>query len=290
MKRPLASLLALAFIPLLPHVSSAEQAVETSPETSREQVEQCVSQHDNARQLRVREEWRDARTAMLACADERCPLVIGADCRAWLEELGRVLPTLLLVVERDDPAADWSTLRIELDGQVIQLPDPPVPVEHLPGSHRLRVELGGHAPIERTIVLQKGEKNHLEQLRFASPRSVPVLARTPRATRPVQLSTYLLSAGALSAFAASVALLASGLRERADAKVNCAPSCKTSVRRSIETRLVLADVTGGVGLVLGGLAVYTFVRRPVLSNAARTLTPLLAANGGGVTLIWRGQF
>lgn len=283
----LVTLLAL----LVPEVSPAQAAPETSPETSRQQVEQCVAQHDSARQLRLGEQWLEARAAMHACADERCPLAIVADCRDWLDELNRIMPTLLLVIEQSDPSRDWSTLRVELDGKIILLPDPPAPIEMLPGLHTLRVEVRGHSPIERTITLQKSEKNHLEQIHFAEPR--PMLLTAPRTAsplaRPVPLSTYLLSAGALAAFVGSAGLLVSALHERADAWSNCAPNCTPDVRRSIERRLVLADVSGGVGITLAGMALYTFLTRPVVGTTG-ALVPALALGPNGGTLSWQGRF
>jgi hypothetical protein len=284
-----ASLLALTLTFFSTPMCFAEGAAETSKETSRAEVEQCVAQHDSARQLRLGEQWQGARTAMNSCADERCPLAIAADCRAWLDELARLMPTLLVVVEGDALVARHSALRLEVDGASLELKDPPTPIELLPGAHRLSFQLPGELPVEKPFSLQKGEKNHIERIRFV-PRASPPQSTSPVAARPVPAVSYWLSAGALAAFAGSAAFLVSGLTGHADARSICAPNCDSNVRNSIQARLLLADITGGAGLVLGGLAVYTYLRRPVVFTEAPPSGPALAANGQGVSLFWRGQF
>ena len=275
----------------------AQDSVEDSAETSTADIEQCVAQHESARQLRLQEHWLAARAAMSGCAAERCPLAIASDCRAWLDELERVLPTLLIVVEREEPTVDPSLLRVELDGKALLLPEPPTPLELLPGAHHLRFELGSRPAIERNFVLQRGEKNHLEQVRFVRQPAPPVLASAaqaaPRApVRPVTPATYWFSGGALAAFGGSVALLALGVREHRDAQVQCAPACDRATRNSIESKLVLADIAGGVGIALTGLAVYSYWRRPVVFDAARSPTtgPVLATSGRDFRLLWQGAF
>ncbi|MET0792942.1 MAG: hypothetical protein ABW061_15585 [Polyangiaceae bacterium] len=285
-----ASALSFACATCLAFTCAAQDAPEALQETSTQAIEQCVAQHDSARQLRLQEQWQAARAAMQGCIEERCPLAIVSDCRAWLDELGRVLPTLLVMVEREEPTAE--PLRVELDGRQLTVPDPPAPFELLPGPHRLRFELGSRPPIERAFVLQKGEKNHVEQVRFSS---LPVLpahssTRPPVPRRPVSPATYWLAGGALAAYAGSAGLLMLAVREHRDAQVHCAPACDSSTRNSIESKLILADIAGGVGIALTGLAAYTCLRRPVVLSGAPTNGPTLATTGRDLRLLWGGQF
>jgi hypothetical protein len=290
MTQRIASALTLSLLSLWAHESGAQSAPEASEETSTATIEQCVSQHEAARQLRVQEQWLGARQAMSSCAEERCPLAIAADCRAWLDELARLLPTVLIVVERQGSEAETDAPRVELDGVQLSLPDTPAPLELLPGSHRLRVQFASQPPIERTFVLQQGEKNHVERVRFAALPAVP--APPPRVVleRPVSTATYWLSAGALAAFAGATALLVVGVREHHDAQARCAPTCDSGTRTSIESKLVLADVAGGVGIALAGLAAYSYLQRPAVFRSAASSGPAFATTLDGASLIWRGQF
>jgi hypothetical protein len=286
MTRRLASALALILTALSAPLCRAQEAAEASKETSRAEVEQCVAQHDDARKARLGEQWLRARQAMHSCADERCPLAIAADCRAWLDELAGLMPTLIIVVEGERSGSSRATPRVEIDGASVALSDPPSPIELLPGPHRLRFEFPGERPATLDFTLEKGEKNHIERLRSTPPAHAA--SRVP--TRPVPAASYWLSAGALAAFAGSAVLLTSGLNERADAQATCAPNCDTSIRTSIQTQLLLADIAAGAGLVLGGLAVYTYVRRPVVLSEPRPGGPKILANGQGISLVWRGEF
>ncbi len=291
LKRRATSALGFSCATLLAATCAAQDVAEGAAETSTVDIEQCVAEHDRAQQSRLREQWLAAREAMSNCAVARCPLAIASDCRAWLDELERVLPTLLIVIEREDPALEGAPLRVELDGKALLLPAVPAPLELLPGAHHLRVALGARPVVERQFVLEKGEKNHLEQVRF-EPAPAPVAKSAPAPGRPITAATYWFSGGALAAFGGSVALLSLGIREHRDAQVHCAPACDAATKNSIETKLALADIAGGLGIALSGLAVYSYLRRPVVFNAAPSPSagPAFATSGRDFTLLWRGQF
>jgi hypothetical protein len=293
MNRRSASTLTLTLTTLSSTVCFAQGPTEPSKETSRADVEQCVAEHDRARQLRLGEQWQDARTAMVNCTDERCPLAIAADCRSWLDELAKLMPTLIVVVEGEELGAPHAPpLHVELDGTSLELKDPPRPIESLPGAHRLRFQLPGQQPVEIGFSLEKGEKNHLVRLRLPASKAsgAPAPAASPIPKRPVPASTYWLSAAAVVAFASSTAFLVSGLNEHADAREICAPNCDDDIHQSIQARLLLADVSAGAGLVLGGLAVYTYLQRPIVTTKAHASAPALNLNGHGLSLLWGGQF
>jgi hypothetical protein len=285
---------AALFVALFSSASLADESAAAPEQASTDAVEHCIRDHERARLLRVSERWFEARARMLACAREACPLVIRSDCRNWLDEVARIVPTFVVLVERDD--AGEQPVRLELDGQRITLSEPAQAIEATPGRHRLRIELDPYPAVEREIVLQKGEKNHLVRVRFARPQppaAVAPISRLPpplRPTRPIQPATYWLSAAALGAFVGSGVLLASALSSRSDARATCAPACDSDRRKSIETRLLLADVSAGVGLVLGGLAVYTFASRPVVYERTSVLAVSLAVGRNRSELSLNGRF
>jgi len=79
MTRFLQRALAVACVALHTGVSVADELADAPDEASTEQIERCVSDHDNARQLRLAQHWFEARAAMTACAVDRCPLAIRPD-------------------------------------------------------------------------------------------------------------------------------------------------------------------------------------------------------------------
>lgn len=228
-------------------------------------VAECVAAHDDAALLRLKDQWLDARDAMQRCANEACPITIRSDCRAWLDELVAALPTLLVVVERDDDGK--RPIRLDLDGRSLILPEKLGPIEVVPGPHRLRFTLEGYPPVDLDLTLQKGDKNHVVRARFVHPRPAepaprPFSPPPPRHERPVPTATYAYAGGSLALLATSAALLGAALDSRATAREVCAPACPTARRDSLERRLLVADIVGVAGLGLGGLAVFSYVRRP----------------------------
>jgi hypothetical protein len=288
MKRALRSfLLALAALgSALP--SFAEDA---TPETTTAEVERCVEAHDNARVLMLEEKWLEAREGMTRCQNPACPLAIRSDCGAWLDEVSRIMPTLLVVVERDDDGR--APVELELDGRKLELPNPPRPIELLPGTHLVRVGLATYAPVERVVVLDKGEKNHIVRVQFAKAPPPPPAAPAPAEpktdrSRPVPAVTYALAGGAVATFTTAGIFLGTALSAKSDAEDRCAPECPTEDRQSVDGKLLAADIFGGVGLVLGGFAVYTFVTRPTVESTA--LVPKLGIARNGATVSVEGRF
>ena len=237
-------------------------------------VERCVAEHEKARMAQIAEQWLQARESLSVCSAEACPLGIRSDCRTWQEELALKLPTVLVVVERDDDGK--SPVRVQVDGNEFELRAPAQAIDLLPGPHHLRFILEPYPAIEQDVSLATGEKNRLVQVRFARevlpaapvapPRLTPVSATPPAssALRPVPVASYIYAGGALVAFAASTALLVSALSLRADARETCAPVCRSEARHSIESRLLVADISGLTGLALTGLSLYTWATRPVV--------------------------
>jgi hypothetical protein len=156
----------------------------------------------------------------------------------------------------------------------------------------LRVLFHDRAAIELDFSLEKGEKNHLERILLPAPPPRLRLSPGPPSphARPIPTATYVLSASALAAFTGATALLFSALRSRDEARMNCAPSCDPSVRKSIETRLLLSDVSAGAGIALGAWALYTFVRRPTVAAEASLASPSIVASRNSVGLSWQGKF
>jgi len=276
---------------------AAPSAAPSAAPLSTPAVESCVAAHDRAGALVRSEQWLDARQALAGCVDEACPIAIRADCQGWLEDVAAALPTLLIVLERDDDGKRPVTL--ELDGRSLDLPEKLGPIEVMPGPHRLRLTLEGYEAIEQQVTLAKGEKNQVVTVRFVRPNVVaplplppppPPPPAAPERNRPVPLSTYLYAGGAIVSFGISGALLGSALASRDSALDDCAPGCPTSERESIDRRLLVADIMGGVGLVLGGFAVYSYVDRPWVTVGTGVTRFSLAVDGDRTRLMLAGEF
>jgi hypothetical protein len=284
------------------------QSAQEPAETFTAGVQRCVRDHERAAVLRSDQRWLEARVAMTQCASEVCPMTIRSDCSAWLDDVAKLMPSVLVVIERDDSGG--PPVRLEVEGRTLELAEPTAPIELVPGSHRLRFVLASYAPIERDVVLARGEKNQVLRIRFARPKaakaSVPKAGSPPPVRhwrRPVQVSTYVLGGGAIAAFATSGALLMSALKLRDEVAAECAPNCSSDQVKPVRLRLLQADVSGGIGIVLTGAAIYTFVTRPRVPEARQatagdgvapvgsaSLLPALSVETYGATLSVVGRF
>lgn len=284
-------LLSTLLVPCVAARARAQTQAAAAREASAVVVEQCVADHDAAQMYRIREQWRQARDAMTRCADERCPLAIRSDCRAWREELTRISPTLLIVIERE--VENGRAVELEIDGQRQLLSDSTASVEVLPGRHHLKFTLAGHQPVEQEVFLDKDEKRRVLRVRFrraapAPPRVAPRETRIVAPERPIPPVTYWLSAGAVASFVVAGVFLGTAVTAIDDARETCAPECGDRAR-SIRLQLFVADVAGAVGVVLAGVGAYTFFTRPAAPRAGALRLNVSGARGqGAITL--EGRF
>jgi hypothetical protein len=270
----------------------AEEAA--PPGDSSASLTRCIESHERAGILRLEERWEEARQAMLACAEASCPLALRTDCGRWLEEFTEMLPTLLVVVERDDDGRE--PVRLSLDGRELDLSEPLHPIEVLPGTHRLTFNLASYAPVESEVTVRVGEKNKVVRVRFArEPSKAPAPERAPPPPAPMQSShrpvpglTYGFAGGALLAFGASGAMLAAALSRRDDARERCAPGCYDGQRQEVERLLLGADLAAAGGIVFSALAVYTFVSRPTLALPIRGSVDVQLGRAPGIS--YTGRF
>jgi hypothetical protein len=266
--------------------AQAQVPVEVAPgSASTETVRACIEQHDAAQQARIHERWFEARETLEHCSSERCPLAITADCRTWLDELERAIPTILVIAEWSSPRA--SRIELRIDGQPRTLAGTPAAVELLPGNHHLVFESPPYPPVEQDVVVTRGEKNHVVRVRFELP--VPVRHSPPAApavSRPIPPITFWFSGAALVAGATSAALLFSSLHALAVDRQTCAPECHDA--DSIRTRLNWSTMAGGASLACWGVAAYTWWTRPTVISPSPLLN--LDISRGSANLALRGQF
>lgn len=233
----------------------------------------CLAAHESAQKLRSENKLRAAREKLLVCAVDACPSLVKVDCTKWLPEVDRDLPSVI-VRATDEKGADVVDVKVELDGAVVatSLDGKPVTVD--PGAHNLELTHAGSPRIKRQIVVAAGEKNRVIEVEFESP-DVAEKPEEPKKTGTDPLPWILTGVGAVGIVGFAVL----GITTRArisELRGSCAPTCDPSEESSLRTRLILADVSLGIGLVSLGAATYLFLR-PTPSTAV-ALTPM--PNGG----------
>jgi hypothetical protein len=232
----------------------------------------CVDAYERAQELRLGKKLVRAREQLAVCADPSCPAATKKDCSAWLKEVERSLPTLV-VVARDPSGTDLAGARVIFDGAPVlnRTEGAAVPID--PGLHQVRCELEGRAPRTVEVMIQEGEKGR-----------VLACVLTPEA--PKEGAGPRVPVGAIVAGGLGVIALGlwagygiAGIEARARLQDSCAPqhNCPPGEVDAAQNKLRIADGALGVGLAALGVAtVLFFVQRSSSAppRPAVTVTPI----------------
>jgi len=219
----------------------------------------CVSAYEDNQILRRGGELLAARDKLLVCAQSQCPEAVRADCMQWLDELQRSIPTIV-VAARDVSGADTTSVRLFIDGALAAESLDGRPIALDPGAHDLRFEHGDER-IDQKVVVQQGAHERAIVVSFAPetpPAAAPVSPPPPDVAEepgPPALAFVLggLGLAALGAFAGFGLV---GRSEAGDLNDTCGPTrtCAESDIDAARTKLIVADVSLGVGVVSLGIA------------------------------------
>jgi hypothetical protein len=245
-----------------------------------DEKETCVAASDQAQNLRDEGKYRRAREALLICARDACPGIVRRDCEKWLSDLDASYPTIVLGA-RDAKGRDVPGARVLVDGAPFsdKLDGKPLPID--PGEHVFRYEAPGVAPLEERAVIRVGEKNRFltAQLKPLAGAAVAAnapppasSASTPSARAPSDAgasdtastggppaSVYILGGVGLVGLAGFAYFGVSGKSQISDMKATCAPACAQSDVDDAKSKLLIADVSLGVGLVAIGAATWILI-------------------------------
>jgi hypothetical protein len=269
----------------------------------------CLASYESSQELRRQGSLRAAREQFAICARPVCPKALSVDCTKWLEEVQSTMPTVV-IEGRDASGGETIAIRVLLDGKplVERLDGRAIEVD--PGQHTFRYEYGGEH-IEERIVIREGERNRKLTASFAkatpapsaaptgasvpppaagAPRSAPLPGpEEPSPSRPVRPVTYALAGVSLLGFAGFAYFGLTGNSKAQQLERDCLPSCTDDQVKPLKTSYLLADISLGVGLLGGGLALLTHALRPAQTQSARVNIDIAPSPGGGAVL-WGGKF
>jgi hypothetical protein len=257
----------------------------------------CTTAYEDSQLLRRRGELMAAREAAVACARTQCPAVSRKDCTAWVTELEREIPSVI-VIARDEATGDEGGARVSVDGA----PRPDIVTGRAfsldPGPHAFRVEKPGSEPAEQTITIVRGEHDRvvrfvLRAVRAEAPRAAtvprpapaPEPSTSPRA-QPSYVPAIVAGVATLAAFGVSAGFGLTGRSELSNLRGSCAPSCTDEELDAMRTKLLISDVALGVGLVGALVTTFLVVSPPIyyvdIGRARVGVAP--AAGAGAVAM------
>jgi hypothetical protein len=229
----------------------------------------CIEAYELAQKFRQEAHMSDAKKKLMVCMREVCPPVLRKDCDQWLNDLNQVMPSIVIAA-KGPQGADVADVKVVMDGHIL--------TEHLdgkgisldPGMHSFRFEYAGLPPVERQLLVREGEKNRTVAISFtgengaaAASASAPVEKQ-----RPVPASVYVLGAVGVLALGSFAYF---GIQGRSDASEldRCKPNCAEGDVDSARKKLIIADVSLGVGVVSLGTALYLLLSRPEVDSAEK---------------------
>jgi hypothetical protein len=260
----------------------------------------CVAASEQAQTLRDEGKFSAERAQLMVCSRDACPAIVRKDCDRWLSDLDSMQPTIVLGA-RDPKGNDAPVTRVLLDGALLttRLDGKPIPVD--PGEHTIRYEATGAAPVEQHAVIRVGEKNRMltAVVMMAAPTSVapatakatpaePAPSETPSSGAGIPPLTIVFGAVAVAAGASFAYFGLSGQSDASNLRSTCAPNCTQDQVDSVKTKLLVADVSLGVGvasLVAAGYFFFHGRSSPSPTQSGAVSAGFTPAPGGGVATI-----
>lgn len=249
--------------------------------------EQCAASAEQAQQLRDEGKYRRAREQMLICARDVCPGPIKSDCGKWLTELDRDAPTVVFGA-RDARGSDVFDVKVSMDGTPIQerLDGKPVLVDS--GEHTFKFEAKDGSVKEEKVLLRAAEKARPIIATLGGNAAVTTGGGAGTsggdASREGSLVPAIVVGGIGVVALGSFAIFGIGGKNDVDDLQKCKPFCKEEDVDSARTKLIIADISLGVGIVALGVATYMFLTRPKVDakvqTGASTLFRTVRVDGG----------
>jgi hypothetical protein len=226
----------------------------------------CLAAYEKSQQLKQDGKLAASREQLVQCVQPTCPSLVKKDCSQWLAELDASTPTVI-VNARDAQGKDVAKVRVLVDGVVLMDPidGKPHPID--PGVHVFRYEREGAEGIEESIVIQEREKNRVINAKLAPPASQAGSASVQKvevSPRSPVLGFALLGVGVAgaAAFGVFAAMGQHDVDQMRDGSDRCAPDCPTSRVDSAKTKIIVANVSLGVGLVAAGVGTFLLLQPP----------------------------
>jgi hypothetical protein len=138
----------------------------------------CMAAASKGQTLRDAHALVEAREQFRVCARRECPAIVQTDCGPWLEEVERMVPSVVLSAKdgegRDlldvSVTADGAPLAQELDGQAVPMN---------PGVHSFEFTLADGTTAASRVIVKEGEKAQAVSV-VLRPASVVVPGDAPK--------------------------------------------------------------------------------------------------------------
>ncbi len=222
--------------------------------------ETCVSAYDQGQRAKLHGELLKAREQLAICARQSCPAPLTTECVQWLDDVNRVMPSIVIAVRGKD-GGDLTRVRVTADGRALTDHLDGRPIEMDPGEHLLQFEAPGEDVPEQRVLVIEGQKARPVVAAARVPPPVP-----PVVVRPMPVAGWIAGGLAVAALGTFGVFAITGASD-----YGALPSCKCGSSSSWDrTEFVVADVALGIGIAALAVTAIIFFTRP-----SKTLNPLV---------------
>jgi len=236
-------------------------AASTESTAHDDEVATCLESHAKS-QTEWDEDLLGARQLLRQCTKDVCPQPVRRDCLTWLEQVEISIPTVMVYAVLGADASFPDELWI--DGDPVPVTEVGRPIELNPGKHRFRARkiVGGEAVEAETevLILSSARQQPVRvELRTASSSSESqTQGADPQRTgatrsggqgadrRNLRIAGYTMLGLTAALGAVALGTGITGIQAHSDAMTTCAPYCDDDLARSVQTRLLVADITTAV--------------------------------------------
>jgi hypothetical protein len=263
---------------------------------------ECARAYEASQEQRNSGQLISARDTLRSCAQASCPEFIRTDCATWLIEIQDELPTLVFAASSRGRAP--SRVRITVDGRELSSGLDGQAVELDPGQYDFEFQAAGMQPVQRRLVVARGERNRLIQIdleplvsepnpgqpRGQSERLSGERERSPKTIPRSLVLPGILAGAGVAGLAGFVGVGASARTRENQLKHTCSPNCRDDLVAAVRTRYLVADLSLGVGIASLVLGTYFFFDQSSAPRAhAHPPRLALMARPGAATLVYQGE-
>jgi len=234
--------------------------------------EQCASAADQAQQLRDEGKYRRAREQLILCARDVCPAPIKRDCLEWLSQVESTAPTVVFGAK--DGTRDLSEVKVFVDGVAVTERLDGKPVQMDLGKHTVKFEYQGQTK-EEDVIIGAGQKNRNVTVTFTG-AAAGAGPTGPTAPAPSEggggslVPAIVVGGVGVLALGSFAFFGLGGKSDVSDLEKTCKPHCAQSDVDAAKTKLLIADISLGVGIVALGVATYLVITRPKIEPDIKT--------------------
>jgi hypothetical protein len=273
-RRLLGSLSLLALT--LPHVARAADKTE------------CDAAYDQAQTFRDGKKLVEAREQLRVCARATCPQSMVRDCTAWLADVERAIPSVVLVAT-DASGNALPNVKVSIDGAPPRVLDG-TSWDVEPGPHTFAFEGGGGTRVEKQVLAVQGTKDQRVVIALVAPPVVvaPAPEAPPPSAGPWKPVGYtMLGVGAAGLVVGGVfGAVALSTKSKDCLGDLCNPG--TSSTALAQGNVSTAGFVAGGVLAAAGITILLVAPKPKEQTGQLLALPI--AGGGTTGLVLRGSF